>query len=240
MADPQDTLGTVRKTLHSEPRIDFAHHPIRLALSDGDLIIEGEVADIAAKKLALERAAAVAGIRGIVDRLHVAPAERMGDGAVRDLVRNALLGEPALATCSLRVSVKGQWDPVRVVDGATGAIDLTVEDGVVTLDGNVPGLGLKRLAGVLAWWVPGSRDIVNGLGVTPPEEDNDGAVTDAVRIALEKDPFVNAEQIRVSAHDSVVTLTGLVPTESEREMAEFDAWYVFGVDKVVNQITVRP
>jgi osmotically-inducible protein OsmY len=43
----------------------------------------------------------------------------------------------------------------------------------------------------------------------------------------------------VGTNDSVVTLTGLVPKESEREMAEYDAWYVFGVDKVVNKILVR-
>lgn len=70
-----------------------------------------------------------------------------------------------------------------------------------------------RLAGVLAWWVPGSRDVVNGLGVEPPEEDNDDEVSDAVR---------------------------LVPAVGEREMAKFDAWYVFGVDKIVNRIDVRP
>ena len=101
------------------------------------------------------------------------------------------------------------------------------------------GLGLKRLAGVLAWWVPGSRDVVNGLGVTPPEDDNDGEITDAVRVALEKDPMVNPDQIRVMTHNAVVTLQGQVPTQSERDAAEFDAWYVFGVDKVVNQISVR-
>lgn len=87
-----------------------------------------------------------------------------------------------------------------------------------------------RLAGVLAWWVPGSRDVVNGLGVEPPEEDNDDEVSDAVRLVLEKDPFVDATRIDVSTRDYVVTLEGLVPAVGEREMAEFDAWYVFGVD----------
>jgi osmotically-inducible protein OsmY len=234
-----DTLEVTRKALLSEARIDVAHHPIRLTLSDGDLVIEGEVADIAAKKLALERAAAVAEVRGIVDRLRVTPAERMGDGAIRDLVRDALLAEPALDECSIRVSVKEAWETVRNIDSAAGSIDITVSDGVVTLDGNVPGLGLKRLAGILAWWVPGSRDVINGLGVTPPEEDNDGEISDAVRLALEKDPLVNPGQIRVSTRNAVVTLQGQVPTESECEAAEFDAWYVFGVDKVINQIRVR-
>jgi osmotically-inducible protein OsmY len=234
-----DTLEVTRKALLSEARIDVAHHPIRLTLSDGDLVIEGEVADVAAKKLALERAAAVAEVRGIVDRLRVAPAERMGDGAIRDLVRDALLAEPALAECAIRVSVKETWETVRSLDSAAGTIDITVSEGIVTLDGNVPGLGLKRLAGVLVWWVPGSRDVINGLGVTPPEEDNDGEISDAVRLALEKDPLVNPNQIRVSTRNAAVTLQGQVPTESECEAAEFDAWYVFGVDKVINEIRVR-
>jgi osmotically-inducible protein OsmY len=51
--------------------------------------------------------------------------------------------------------------------------------------------------------------------------------------------MVNPDQIRVSTRDAVVTLQGQVPSESERDAAEFDAWYEFGVDKVVNQIAVR-
>lgn len=240
MSNPQATLEAVRQALRSEPRVKLESHPIHLAFDGDDLVMEGEVADIAAKKLALERAAAVQAGRGILDRLSVRPAERMADGQIRDLVCDALSAETSFADCAIRACVKDRLETVQQPQAPVGLIEVKVADGVVTLDGDVPGLVQKRLAGVLAWWVPGSRDIVNGLGVTPPEEDNDGAITDAVRIALEKDPFVNAEQIRVSTHDSVVTLTGLVPTESEREMAEFDAWYVFGVDKVVNQITVRP
>ena len=239
MAAPSTTLDEARKALASEARIDLAHHPLHLAIAGGDLTMEGEVADIAAKKLALERVAAVAGVRGIVDRVRVTPAARMADGEIRDLVSRALLDEPALADCTIRVAVKQQWEPLRIAEPAAGGIDITVEDGVVTLDGDVPGLGRKRLAGVLAWWVPGSRDVVNGLGVTPPEADNDEEITDAVRTALERDPFVNPDQIRITTRNAVVALQGLVPTASEREMAEFDAWYVFGVDKVVNDIKVR-
>jgi osmotically-inducible protein OsmY len=38
---------------------------------------------------------------------------------------------------------------------------------------------------------------------------------------------------------ALVSLTGAVPSETERGMAEFDAWYVFGVDTVDNRIEVR-
>ena len=86
--------------------------------------------------------------------------------------------------------------------------------------------------------MPGSRDVVNGLGVTPPEEDSDGEITDAVRLVLEKDPFINPDQLRVTTRDATVILDGLVPTESERDMAEHDAWYVYGVENVVNRIAI--
>jgi len=240
MPDLADTLAEVRDALGRNARVAPDAHAIKLAFLGGDLTVAGEVATIAAKKLALECAAAVRGVDHIVDRLRVTPAERMQDGQVRDLVRDALLQEPALSECALREWVKGRPEAVRSPATARGAIDIRVEDGVVTLDGDVPGLSRKRLAGVLAWWVPGSRDVVNGIGVTPPEDDSDDEIAEAVTLVLEKDPFVNAAQIRVGVRQSVVTLAGVVPAESEREMAEFDAWYVFGVDRVVNEIAVRP
>jgi osmotically-inducible protein OsmY len=165
----------------------------------------------------------------------------MGDEAIRNAVRDALLADTAFAEIALFEHDAGRLVAVQQpsVHGRTGEIRIRVEDGVVTLEGEVPGLGLKRLAGVLAWWVPGSRDVVNGLGVAPPEADNDGEVADAVRIALEKDPFVDAGQIRVHARNWRVILEGLVRGEAEREMAEFDAWYVSGVDAVDNRIAVR-
>jgi osmotically-inducible protein OsmY len=99
----------------------------------------------------------------------------------------------------------------------------------VTLDGQVPSLSHKRLAGVLAWWVPGVRDVVNGIAVEPPQADNDGEITDAVRLVLDKDRFVPAEQIRVRKHQRVVMLECVVLSDSIKKMAEFDAWYIFGV-----------
>lgn len=236
-----DVLKQVRAALEHEPRINLHRYPVSIDLdSDGTLTLEGDAANIAAKKLALELGASIPGVSGIVDRLRVAPTEAMGDGAIRDHIRDALLQDSALEGCGISVRVKDQIEICRASGAKPPAcIEVSVNDGVVTLNGRVSSLSHKRLAGLMAWWVPGSRDVINGLGVMPPEEDSDAAVTEAVRLALEKDPFVNADQIRVGAKDSVVTLTGLVPKESEREMAEYDAWYVFGVDKVVNKILVR-
>jgi osmotically-inducible protein OsmY len=233
MTDSDDVLEQVRKALGAESRFDPHRYPLRTAFDRGVLTLEGEVVSIAVKKLVLERAAAVPAVAAIVDRVHVVPAQKMGDREIRDHVRDALTGEPAFSECAIRVRDGEHLDTIRGPDTPRGDITLSVVENVVTLDGDIP-------SGVLAWWIPGSRDVVNGLGVEPPEEDNDDEVSDAVRLVLEKDPFVDATRIHVSARDYVVTLEGLVPAEGEREMAEFDAWYVFGVDKVVNRIDVRP
>jgi osmotically-inducible protein OsmY len=78
----------VRKQVHAalerEHRINLHRYPVRIGAADGTVTLEGEVADVAAKKLALALATSVRGVRAVVDRLRVAPGERRGDGAVRD------------------------------------------------------------------------------------------------------------------------------------------------------------
>ncbi|WHZ27810.1 MAG: hypothetical protein OJF51_002607 [Nitrospira sp.] len=234
-------LKEVRAALEREPRINLHKFPVEIEFGDGVLTLEGEVEHIAAKKLSLESAIAVQGVSGIVDRLRVTPATRMGDGAILDAVRDALLQESILMNCSIRVIRKGQLETVRdLPEEPHGSIRVSVNDGVVLLDDHVTGLTQKRLAGVLAWWVPGSRDVINGMAVVPEQPDSDEEMAKAVRIVLKKDPFVNEERIRVAVRQSVVMLDGDLPSIPQREMAEFDAWYVFGVDKVVNCVEVRP
>ena len=239
MRDKAQVLDAVRAALASEPAVDWHNHPIAVDFDDGTLTLEGEVASVAAKKLSLERAVALPEVTGVIDRLRVSPAQRMGDGEIRDLLRDAFLQEPAFSELSIHERVKGKVLVVRDSPIDTrGSVELEVQDGVVTLNGDVPGLDDKRLAGVLAWWIPGSRDVINGLAVEPPEEDSFDMIAEAVRLALEKDPFIDASQIRVGVRRTVVTLAGALPSESQRHMAECDAWYVFGVDKVVNRIEV--
>ena len=55
---------------------------------------------------------------------------------------------------------------------------------------------------------------------------------------LEKNRFIDASQIRVGVRGRVVRLTGMLPSDEQRHMAETDAWCVFGVDNVVNEIEV--
>lgn len=233
----REVVRSVAAALAREPRVQLTHRPLRIGFDHGDLVLDGEVQDVVAKKLALERAAAVPGVERIVDRLHVAPADVVPDRVLLARVCGALEAEPELRGVEilprrLELSEAGRLGADRP------CIAVNVERGVVTLDGAVPSLRQKRLAGTRAWWTAGARDVVNGLSVEPPEPDSDEKLAEAVRAALEKDPTVRSGEVRVESRGATVRLEGVVGSAEERAEAERDAWCVFGVDRVDNQLRV--
>lgn len=130
MTHQGQVLRAVRAAFEREPRINLHKYPVRMDFSEGVLTLEGEVEDVAAKKLSLELAIAVPGVTGIVDRLHVTPSTHMGDGAILDAVRDALLHAPGLQNCTIQVKRKGTWETVREATVAPhGVIQLSVTDG---------------------------------------------------------------------------------------------------------------
>ncbi|MCA1978757.1 MAG: BON domain-containing protein [Thiobacillus sp.] len=242
MQNGNPVLKSLWAALEREPRVNPHRWPLQIGLTDDSvLILEGEVGSIAAKKRTLELAAATPSVRGVIDRMHVAPSEPRGDGAILDSLSALFQDARDFKNCTLRVLRKGETHTLQEAGGddASGDLLISVKDGVVTLDGWVLSLTHKRMAGALAWWTPGCRDVVNALEVQPPEQDNDDEVSDALALVLEMDPMIpHPGQIRVSTHNYVVTLEGLVGSEAEKDRAEQDAWGLFAVDKVINQLAV--
>lgn len=235
-----DMVQRARAALLSEPRIgqDFRLDRIEIT-PDGALVVEGEMPSVAAKKLALEHIGALDGVDLILDRLFVTPASPMGDGEIRAHLRNSYSDEASFKGLKIIEIKDGGPDVISAPEEATGKLEYEVSDGTVVLNGEVGGLDTKRLAGVLAWWVPGTRNLINGIAVPDSEIDSAISIESAVRIALEKDPFVNASQVRIGVRDRVVRLTGSVRSEAERDMAEKDAWYVFGTNDVINELELN-
>lgn len=233
------TTRQVHAALEREPRINIHRHPIRIESKDGAVTLEGEVADVAAKKLALELAGAAQGVRGVIDRLRVAPGEARGDGAVRDSLARMLLGQPEFRNCTLRMrSNEKVLGLQESKDDGVGEIEICVAQGVIVLEGHVISVPHRLFAGVLAWWTPGRRDVINALEVRPAYEERDDEVAEALRLALDADPLLDADQIRPQCRNWVVTLEGAVPTEEQRRRAELDAWSLSGVDRVLNRLQV--
>lgn len=242
MQNGNPVLKSLLAALEREPCINLHRWPVKIGLTDDSvLVLEGDVGSIAAKKLIRELAGATPSVRGVIDRMRVAPSEPRGDGAILDSLTALLLDTREFTNCAVRVIRKGETRTVQEAGGddASGDLLVSVKDGVVTLDGWVISLSHKRLAGVLAWWVPGCCDVVDALEVQPPEQDNDDEISDALSLVLEMDPMIpHPEQIRVLTRDYVVTLEGLAGSEAEKNRAEQDAWSLFAVDRVINHLAV--
>lgn len=214
----KDPVNGLKAALTARLHIDLRQRPVECRLEGDAIVLEGAVQGIALKKKALLIAMGIAGTAGVIDRLKVEPSARMTDKEIEKHFYDALSGEPALNSLGIKAEVRG---------------------GVIDIEGVVPSLTHKRLAGVLAWWVPGSTDVINSIEVDPPEEDSDDEVEDAVAAVFEKDRLVDESSLKARARDWVVTLEGVALSDEEKQAAEDDSWYVWGVNDVVNNIRVE-
>jgi osmotically-inducible protein OsmY len=242
MAERTAVEKAVLAALEREPAVKQHRWPVQIEYNviSRALTLEGEVENIIAKRRAYECVSRVDGVDGVMDRLRVRPSEPRGDGAIRASITQAILDEPTMRDCALHVYHKGIMETLRVPPGGKDVIGVTVEDGVVELTGHIGSLSHKQLAGALAWWSPGCRDVLNEMAVEPPEAINDGEIADALRLVLEKDPLIHhADELGIGVRHNVVTLSGVVTTEEERHQTEYNAWYLVGVRDVVNRLEVR-
>ena len=241
MLSSEAVLTQARAALAHVPYQGHQIHPtIHLRLSDGALILEGEVADVMDKTRATARLRRLDGVSTVIDHLRIAHAGPMvGDGDVRAAVCERLLAAIDFRNCKICAKVKGQLEPVREAVGErSGWIEVAVHDGAVMLSGQVISLSHMRLAGVLAWWSRGCRNVINDIVVAPAEADSDEELSEALQLVLETDPFVDAARIRVRTEGRVVTLDGYASSDGARKQVERDAWYVQGVEDVINHIAL--
>src|SRR5215468_164343 len=68
----------------------------------------------------------------------------------------------------------------------------------------------------------------------------DSAITAAVKSGLASSYENDATNVNVDTRGGVVTLTGVVKTQAEKEQAEHVAGTTEGVTRVINNITVNP
>jgi osmotically-inducible protein OsmY len=165
--------------------------------------------------------------------------EALGDAAISQLLAERMLEQREFQNCTIRARRNTKPAVFHQVDGA-GRIDISANGGVIVLQGSVAGLAHRRLAGVLAWWARGRRDVINALDVMPPEADGDAELADALRLVLEVDPMVDPDRLLLSCRAGVVTLQGWVRSRDEQRRVELDAWYVDTVADVLNRLEIRP
>lgn len=135
----------------------------------------------------------------------------------------------------LRLAVEAELLASEAV--AAHRVDVAVDDGVVTLDGEVGHLLAQQRAVALASALKGVRSIVDALEVHADGRSDSLVQADVTR-SLVADPATEAFEIDVDVAGGVVTLEGTVDSRAEKLLAGDVAAATVGVRGLDNRIDV--
>lgn len=190
---------------------------IGVAAKDGVVTLTGNVHTFSQKYTAEKAARRISGVMALADDLevHLLPQHKRNDTEIAHAALNAF-----------------GWN-VAVPDDK---IQLEVEDGWVTLRGQVDWDYQRRAAEGSIRSLAGVRGVSNMIVVTPRVSPTD--VKGKIESALERHAEVDSKHIQVSASDGKVTLRGTVRSWTERSDAERAAWAAPGVRHVEDLLTI--
>jgi osmotically-inducible protein OsmY len=120
-------------------------------------------------------------------------------------------------------------------------IDVSCDNGLVTLTGTVADRDQKILAEQTVAGLPGVVGVNNEIALSSPgHERADGWIALKIRSILLLRSNVSAAHTDVSVRDGIVTLTGIAETAAQKKLTAAYARDVEGVKGVKNRIEVRP
>ena len=117
-------------------------------------------------------------------------------------------------------------------------LEVRVRQGVAYIEGAVPNLKQKRLAGEIARQIAGIRDIVNRLRILPLPVVDDESLKKHLSQTLAQNPRTRRCRLSIEVINGVVYLAGSVATATEKRLAEHEAWATPGVRDIKNKIEV--
>jgi osmotically-inducible protein OsmY len=206
----------VEAELKWDPDIDATD--IAISVKEGIVHLAGFVRSYAQKRRAEKDAKRVGGVVGVANSIEVRLPiihRRPDPKIARDVV------------AAIRSELPYAADKIKI----------TVQDGWVTLEGELEWHFQRERAEEAAYRPKGVKGVTNNIHLGPrlvaPED-----IKIKIEEALKRSATIDASRISVETKGGKVTLKGTVRSWVEREEAERSAWAAPGVTEVDNQIKV--
>lgn len=213
--DDRDVTLAVETDLILEDAVPS--HKIDVSTDNGVVTLSGTVDTYAAKLEAENVAQSVKGVIAVINAIEVEPLSRL-DSQIRGDVVSALLADPVTESFE---------------------IDVSVDEGVVTLDGEVDSYTEKTVAEEVAEGVLGVVRVENELTYEIAPDRSDVDIREDVEYRLKTDASIDSGLVDVTVNSGNVTLDGSVGSAAEKSEAETEAWLVPGVESVANKLDVE-
>jgi hyperosmotically inducible protein len=198
---------------------------VKASVQNGVVTLTGTVDLYSAKMDADNRAHHRKNVKGVENQIQVA-GPTVDDTTLRD-----------------KLAEKLAYDRVGYGTTAFNAFTIGVQNGVVTLGGTAYGPSDKDSALSLVENYPGVKDVIDNVEVAPVSP-----MDDRIRLAearaiygfptLNKYAIDPAKPIRITVVNGNVTLSGVVDSQADKDVANIRANSVPGVFKVVNNLEV--
>ena len=192
---------------------------IGVAVKNGIVTLSGNV-DNYFQKIESEKAAKkVTGVKAIAEdiQIGVSPALEKSDADIAESVMNALKWHAAVPEDRIKVKV---------------------ENGIVTLEGEVEWEYQRTSAKKAVNNLLGVRNLVNLISIKPRLTAFDVRVK--INEALHRTATVDAERVSIEVDDRKIILHGKVRSFAEKEDVEDAAWCAPGVSSVESHLEVEP
>ena len=123
----------------------------------------------------------------------------------------------------------------------TAQIEVSANEGIITLSGTVDSYVKKRAAEHVAGKVPGVHAVAEKIKVKFGANENktDEALASEILKALQFSPDIIKDSISVLVEDGWVTLEGKVKWTAQKEEAERAVHHLSGVRMITNNISIR-
>ena len=204
----QELANRLAEELQADPGVRAGQ--IEVDSQDGVVSLTGQVDHLLAKRRAARIAGTIRGVRSVVNRLQVQASESRKDEEIRADVIAALKVNPATEAFEVEVQV---------------------QDGIVTLDGQVDSYQERELAKTIAASVRGVAVIRDQLSIARSESRADSELETEIRSALRWCVHIDHNLVDVQVDDGQVKLAGAVGSAAEKSEAIGKAW-VQGVRSV--------
>lgn len=216
MKSNADLQKDVQDAIKWEPLLNAAE--IGVIVEDGVVSLTG-VVDSYAKKLEAENAAKkVAGVRAVVEKIEV-EFSNLWNKSNADIAADVLK------------ALKDNWSVPN------DKVTVKVEDGWITLEGELPWHYQKEAAKNAVNYLTGVKGVINNIKIK--SETHNTIEKKDVENALARNWSINANDITVKVTGTKVTLTGKVNSWYQKDEAGRIAWNTPGIWSVDNELLVE-